>query len=327
MKKRPPGGGAFGSIPSAGGGTRTPDTRIMILIRRFRLVSAGATFRSEERFQASAGGPALWLFVGLALPSRCLGEGASGTRPLIAFPAVMASRKEEKERLRAQRLERQEAEQKATRRRVRLGLIGGGVLAAIVVVVIVVVAVSGGSSSGSSSGGQEFVTESVPSGAEVGVRSTPPPWPPDYAHLAERIEAMGLPGLSDTIFHIHAQLHVYVNGKPVQVPADIGLDEATGTSSPLHTHDTSGVIHMEADETYSFTLGQFLTVWGVKFSKNQLGSYKSHAGETVQVYDNGKPVKGDPVNLVMHEHDNIVVAYGKPGSFPTEPPTNFTEGE
>jgi hypothetical protein len=238
----------------------------------------------------------------------------------------MASRREEKERLRAQRLERQEAEKQASKRRMMWALIGGGILAAIVVVVIVVVAVSSGGG-GSSSGGQEFGSDSVPSGAEVGVRSTPPPWPPDYAHLSQRIEAMGLPGLSDTIFHIHAQLHVYAKGKPVQVPAEIGLDEATGTSSPLHTHDTTGVIHMEADRTYSFTLGQFFAVWGVRFSKSQLGSFKTHDGETVQVYANGKPVKGDPVNLVMHEHDNIVVAYGKPGSFPTEPPTNFTEGE
>ena len=32
---------------------------------------------------------------------------------------------------------------------------------------------------------------------------------------------------------------------------------------------------------------------------------------------NGERVS-DPVDYVMHEHDNIVVGYGKPGSFPTE---------
>jgi hypothetical protein len=116
-----------------------------------------------------------------------------------------------------------------------------------------------------------------------------------------------------------------VNGKPVTVPANIGLKEPTGPFSPIHTHDTSGIIHMEADQQYPFTLGEFFAVWGVKFSNDQLGSYKSNGNEKLSAYVNGKKVS-DPVNYVMKDHDNISVGYGKPGSFPTKPPANFPAG-
>jgi hypothetical protein len=236
----------------------------------------------------------------------------------------MSSRRDEKERLRRERIARQEAEAKADARRRRGAVMFvGAVLAAAAVAGVIVVATSGGGSSSDTE--QTYSRNSVPAGAEVGAQTTPPPWRPEYAHLAQRLQALGLPGLSETIFHIQSLLHVYVDRKPVTVPANVGLDQSTGTFSPLHTHDTSGIVHMEADRTYPFTIGQFFAVWGVRFADDQLGPYKSGDGEQLQVYVNGKRVS-DPVDYVMHEHDNIVVGYGKPGSFPTEPPANFPPG-
>jgi hypothetical protein len=199
-------------------------------------------------------------------------------------------------------------------------------VALIVAGIVVAVASSGGGSSASDIAKQTINKGSVPAAAERGARTTPPPWQPVYTGLPDRISAMGLPGLSDTAFHIHAWLHVYVDGKRVPVPPNIGLDEVTGTFSPLHTHDASGVIHMEGDEAYPFTLGQVFAIWGVRFSNGQLGSLEAGHGKTLQVYFNGKRVN-DPVDEVMHEHTNISVGYGKPGSFPTKPPANFPAGE
>jgi hypothetical protein len=113
--------------------------------------------------------------------------------------------------------------------------------------------------------------------------------------------------------------------KPVTVPANIGLKEPTGPFSPIHTHDTSGIVHMEADQEYPFTIGQFFAVWGVKFSDDQLGPYRAKGDQKLSAYVNGKKVS-DPVNYVMKEHDVISVGYGKQGSFPTNPPANFPAG-
>jgi hypothetical protein len=245
----------------------------------------------------------------------------------------MASRKEQKERARAERIAQEQAERRETARRRRLQ-IGAGVAALVIIgVVVAVIAISsggGGGSDESSSSGVATHPDSVPADAQIDLLDTPPPWKPNYKGLAERIDAMGLPDIGNESFHQHAWLHVYDDGKKVPIPANIGLDQVTQTFSPLHTHPAApdnpeGIIHMEAAEPYDFTLGQFMNVWGIKFSKDQLGSLKSNGDQKLQVYVNGQLVE-DPVNVVMQEHDNIVIGYGKSGSFPTEPKLDWPQG-
>src|SRR5437773_2661789 len=84
----------------------------------------------------------------------------------------------------------------------------------------------------------------------------------------------------------------------------------------IDPHDASRVIRTGSCERYPFTLGQFLTVWGSKFTNTQLGSYVAGNGNVLSVYVNGKP-GANPVGYVMKPHDGIIVAYGKPGSSPT----------
>ena len=59
--------------------------------------------------------------------------------------------------------------------------------------------------------------------------------------------------------------------------------------------------------------------WGVDFSADRLGAYTPSGDKRIHVYANGKPV-GDPIGYRLQEGDNVVVAYGETGSFPTEPP-------
>jgi hypothetical protein len=158
-----------------------------------------------------------------------------------------------------------------------------------------------------------------------GVRATEPPWPPEYEHLQQRLEALDLPPVGDESYHVHALLHVYVDGGAVTVPANIGIDLSQGIESSLHTHDTSGVIHMEAVHSYPFTLADFFEVWGVRFSSTQLGAYSDSGSKTVQVYVNGHQIS-DPTSYVLKADDNIVVAYGEPGSFPKNPSAAALEG-
>jgi hypothetical protein len=67
-----------------------------------------------------------------------------------------------------------------------------------------------------------------------------------------RIKASGLDVLSaeGAAEHFHAHLDIFVDGKPVAVPADIGFsfapDGKPAGISALHTHDESGIIHIEA---------------------------------------------------------------------------------
>jgi hypothetical protein len=125
---------------------------------------------------------------------------------------------------------------------------------------------------------------------------------------------------------VHAVLRVFVNGEQTAVPNEIGIDRATNTFASLHTHDETGTIHMETDNPYPFTLGQFFTIWGVKLTKTQLGGMTNSGENKVQTFVNGKPI-ADPVAYKPKSHDKIVVAYGKPGSAPKTFDYTFPPGE
>lgn len=162
-------------------------------------------------------------------------------------------------------------------------------------------------------------TSTQPSQASQKLQETEAPWQPLANGLAERVSALNLPPVGSESFHQHSLLQVVVNGKSVVIPKNIGLGSI---ESPLHTHDERGVIHMEAAREHPFTLGQFFEVWGVKFTKDQLGGYKNNGERTVQVFVNGKSVN-DPVKYQLKEKDKIVVGYGISGEVPTDIKAEF----
>jgi hypothetical protein len=153
-----------------------------------------------------------------------------------------------------------------------------------------------------------------------GLQSSQPPWRPQYTQLAQRLQALALPAGGKETFHIHAMLHIYVNGLLVPLPANIGLDPAKGLESSLHTHDNSGIIHMEAAHRFNFTLGDFFSVWGVKLGPAQLGGLTGLGGDHLHFYLNGKPLK-NPAAHVLHNGDSVVIGYGTASSFPHTPST------
>jgi hypothetical protein len=228
----------------------------------------------------------------------------------------VASREEEKKKRREEReaKEREEREAKAKRR--RLLRIGIGAAVVVVAAIIAVVALSGGSSS-----------KSAPKGTgPLSLQNSPGPWDNGTDGLEKRAAQLGLPDPSDTVFHIHANVAVFTDGKRQTVPANIGIDSQNQFLASLHTHDNSGVIHMEAVQPYPFKLGQFFTIWGVPFTTTQVGSYHVGQGLVLQTWVNGKQVKDGP-GYVLKPHDKIIVGFGKPGSFPTKDNFQFPAGE
>jgi hypothetical protein len=156
--------------------------------------------------------------------------------------------------------------------------------------------------------------------AGPGLQTTQPPWKPEYAHLHERLKLIGIPPGGHENFHIHAMLHVYVNGLLSPVPADIGIEASKGFETSLHTHDSTGIIHMEARRRYPFTLGDFFAVWGVKLGPAQLGGLTGLGGDHLHFYLDGKSLS-NPAAHVMHNGDSYVIGYGPDNSFPHTPNT------
>ena len=152
-----------------------------------------------------------------------------------------------------------------------------------------------------------------------GLSRGPIPWQPEYANLAERVRALDLPS-SANVFHIHSHLDVFVDGVKAEVPANIGLAQTgVSTASPgatviaaIHTHDATGVIHIEGATTFDPTLRDVFGVWGVRFTKTCLGVYCATADSPLDVYVNGKKLTSDPTGYVMKAHDEIAVVFGEP---------------
>ena len=152
----------------------------------------------------------------------------------------------------------------------------------------------------------------------------------------ERTLAAGLqPETSEHLeFHVHAHLDVFVDGKPILVPAGIGINtqdpdvgtfaEADGSKSygvnelcanpcisPLHTHFQSGIIHTESATPTPNTLGQFFTEWGVELSASCVGELCSPE-EPVAFYVNGAPYTGDPTAIELADRTEIAIVIGTP---------------
>ena len=119
-------------------------------------------------------------------------------------------------------------------------------------------------------------------------------------------------GNKPIIMHFHPHLNLMIDGKPATVPSQIGIDPslwkdhsldqygmqamANGMSgmAPLHTHDATGIIHVESSIIRNYTLGQFLNIWGGLDT----------AGKTVKATVDGAPVS-DYKNIILRDGEQI----------------------
>jgi len=154
-----------------------------------------------------------------------------------------------------------------------------------------------------------------------GIQTGSSPWPREFEHLLLRLRAIGLPALREEgqVLHTHQHIDIFINGAPVPVPARIGINEFAGFISIIHTHDDSGIIHIESPESREFNLGQFFDIWGVRFTKDCIGGHCAKGATTLKVFSNGKPVSGDPRLLALQQRQEIAVVYGPPNSVKSVP--------
>ena len=148
-----------------------------------------------------------------------------------------------------------------------------------------------------------------------------PPWPAPAAP-EQGMQAAGLVSnpMEGAVQHFHAHLDILVDGRPVQVPANLGIDQRRGQIAELHTHDTSGILHVESGSaTLTFTLGQLFTEWGVKLDADDLGGLHSGDGKQLRAYVDGRQVPGDPAAIQLADHQEIALVYGAgdPGQVPS----------
>ena len=168
-------------------------------------------------------------------------------------------------------------------------------------------------------------TTSANSSTLPGIQTSQAPWGANQSDLAQRLAADNLPQLTmeGSVLHIHQHLDLIIGGQPVAVPAEIGINEPAGWLSPIHVHDSTGIIHVESPYVANFTLGNFFDVWGVDFASSTIGGYKTDATHSLRVYVNGQLYAGDPRMLTLASHQEIVIVYGTEAQMPSSIPASF----
>ena len=207
-------------------------------------------------------------------------------------------------------------------------------LTALAISVGVASAVLGSSSSPSAVAATHQPTiATAPFAAPTGVTlaDTQPPWPlPSDARPYIKAAGLSVLAAEQLAVHYHAHLDIIANGQKVTLAAGVGFvirnQRATGITV-LHTHDTTGVIHIESAKNKPYTLGQVFTEWDVALNANQVGGLEVDDTHVLQAYVNGRLFTGDPATIRLKPHLELALWYGTKGETPTVPKAyNFPAG-
>lgn len=137
-----------------------------------------------------------------------------------------------------------------------------------------------------------------------------------------------------TAQHIHPYLRIVLEGRAVTIPAYVGIRDLGGGAAcyePLHTHDASGIIHIEsASPTQLFTLGDFFTVWRdtygtamigtatvpITYTMGELFGHSGDAHHDLRLLVDGRASNAGPT-LVLNQLDYCSAAATDPPCYPT----------
>ena len=118
--------------------------------------------------------------------------------------------------------------------------------------------------------------------------------------------------------HVHAHLALFDKGQQVAIPYGIGIvkpfqvkDGFVGMGQGiywLHTHDATGIIHVESPDDRRYTLGNFFDIWGQPLTSREVAGLKG----MMRAFVDGKLYSGDPRGIVLGAHTQITLEVGAP---------------
>jgi hypothetical protein len=94
-------------------------------------------------------------------------------------------------------------------------------------------------------------------------------------------------------YHSHPNLTVIINGVGISLPVTYN----PGCPQPIHTHDSTGVLHLEPGDNRDYHLSDWFLLWGYNngnnnftiFNQNQIFTNKVDATHHITMTVNGTP--------------------------------------
>lgn len=130
--------------------------------------------------------------------------------------------------------------------------------------------------------------------------------------------------------HVHAHLALFHKGEQIAIPYGIGIVKPFQVKNGfvgmgqgiywLHTHDATGIIHVESPDDRRYTLRNFFAIWGQALTPREVAGLKG----VVRAFVDGKPYSGDPRGIVLGAHTQITLEVDAP--FTTPPVYAFPAG-
>jgi len=120
----------------------------------------------------------------------------------------------------------------------------------------------------------------------------------------------------DNAFHHHAHLSLFVNGVQYAIPRGTGMKNPGKNNFIyhadcyywIHTHDDTGILHMEPPAAFNFSLKQYFHIWGEPLSTTGVAGYNG----LVTVFVNSIQVFVDPNTIVLNPFDQVTLEVGLP---------------
>ena len=111
--------------------------------------------------------------------------------------------------------------------------------------------------------------------------------------------------------HIHTKLVIMIDNQLYPIPANIGIIPGHCIYW-LHTHDNSGLIHIESPIKRNFTLGDFLQIWKLFDNSDivhDIADNKINGNISVHVNHNqsNTSLVNHYSNLVLKDQDRILL--------------------
>lgn len=120
----------------------------------------------------------------------------------------------------------------------------------------------------------------------------------------------------DGAFHHHIHLSLFVNGVQYAIPRGTGIKNPGKSNFIyhgdcfyfLHTHDETGIVHIEPPGDKVYGLHQYFDEWGMPLSTTNVAGYQG----PVTVYINGVQENIDPKTIKFNPYDQITLEVGTP---------------
>jgi hypothetical protein len=154
-------------------------------------------------------------------------------------------------------------------------------------------------------------------GTQIGLATFDPGDTPRGGH-GQTID--GIEGSSREMLkvHVHAHLALFSKGQQIAIPYGIGIVKPFQVNNGfvgmgqgiywLHTHDATGIVHVESPDDRTYTLGNFFNIWGQTLSRSEVAGFQG----SVRAFVDGKPYSGDPRGIVLGAHTQITLEVGAP---------------